>query len=41
MHHKSGNHGQSVKDLHEVMGLLDLEVDQVRIPDQSLRGHRR
>ena len=27
MHHKSGNHGQSVKDLHEAMGLLGLEID--------------
>jgi hypothetical protein len=25
-HHKSGNHGQSVEDLHEAMGLLGLEV---------------
>ena len=27
MQHKSGNHSQSVKDLHEAMGLLGLEVD--------------
>lgn len=27
MHHKSGNHGQSIEDLHEAMGLLGLEVE--------------
>ena len=27
MQHKSGNHAQSIKDLHEAMGLLGLEVN--------------
>jgi len=27
MQHKSGNHTQSIKDLHEAMGLLGLSVD--------------
>ncbi|HKJ51555.1 MAG TPA: hypothetical protein VKB27_08625 [Gammaproteobacteria bacterium] len=27
MQHKSGNHSQSIKDLHEAMGLLGLKVE--------------